>query len=162
MLIREYKTEDKLQCLELFKSNCPLFFDKSEYDLFENWLNHQTNDTIEYQSPTYSNSEKDAYYVLELPEIGIMGCGGFYILKDENEARMAWGMVHSKYHTKGYGKKLFNYRKAMISKDWPNYTITLGTSQHTFVFYEKMGMQVIETTKDGYGKGLDRYDMSIK
>lgn len=159
MTIREYKIEDKEKCLDIFKSNCPKFFDNEEFELFEKWLDHQTSDTSIYQSPTYTDSERDVYYVIEVSEFGIIGCGGFYILKDQKEARLAWGMIHSEFHRKGFGTALFNYRKDIIKRDWPNHALTLGTSQHTYSFYKKMGLAVDAITKAGYGQDLDKYDM---
>jgi ribosomal-protein-alanine N-acetyltransferase len=161
MTIREYKIEDKEKCLEVFRSNCPKFFDKSEFELFANWLDHQTNGLTNYQSPTYTNSEKDAYFVIEIPTVGVIACGGYYILKAENEARLAWGMIHSDFHKQGYGTQLYKHRKEIIKNNWPNHLITLGTSQHTFPFYEKMGMKVTASIKSGYGPQLDRYDMNL-
>lgn len=159
MTIRNYKPEDKERCLEIFNSNCPLYFDQSEYAMFENWLDHQTGNEVMYSSPTYSNSEYDAYDVIEIPESGIVGCGGFYIVKDLKEARLAWGMIHADFHKKGYGTALFNHRRELIQKNWPQHTITLGTSQHSYAFYKKMGMSVTQTIRAGYGPDLDRYDM---
>ena len=161
MTIRKYNIEDKEKCLAVFRSNCPKFFDLSEFELFLNWLDHQTNELTNYQSPTYTNSEKDAYFVIEIPTVGVIACGGYYILKAENEARLAWGMIHANFHKQGYGTLLYNHRKEIIKNNWPNHLITLGTSQHTFPFYEKMGMKVTATIKSGYGPQLDRYDMNL-
>lgn len=158
MTIRGYKTEDKEKCLEIFKSNCPKYFDVSEETLFGRWLDHQGGDAG-YQSPAYTNSEKDAYYVIEIPERGVIGCGGFYVLKDLKEARLAWGMVHASFHRKGFGSALYNFRRDVMKSGWPSYKITLGTSQHTYTFYRKMGMNVTAMMKAGYGADLDRYDM---
>ncbi|MCW3071250.1 MAG: family N-acetyltransferase [Bacteroidetes bacterium] len=160
MLLREYTSGDKDKCIEIFQSNYPQFFDKDELSLFINWLDHQSDNDVSYKSPTYSDSEKDAYFVIELPENRIIGCGGFYIVKDQHEARLAWGMIHADFHTQGYGTALYNYRKEAIKKEWPGYTIVLGTSQHTYPFYEKMGMRVTTMIKSGYGTDLDRYDMT--
>lgn len=159
MTIREYKLGDKEKCLEVFKSNCPKFFDKSELEMFDKWLDHQVSEHVIYQSPTYANSEKDAYYVVEVPEFGIIGCGGFYIVKGLNEARLAWGMIDAKFHRKGFGTALYHYRREIIKRDWPNHVLTLGTSQHTYSFYVKMGLTVTAILKSGYGEDLDRYDM---
>jgi len=159
MTIREYKSTDKEKCIEIFDSNCPKFFDVDEREPFIKWLDHQSDKNIIYQSPTYKNAEKDAYYVIDVPNIGIVGCGGFYILKDGKEARLAWGMIHSDFHKQGYGKALYNFRAEIIKKEWPDHVITLGTSQHTYSFYQKMGMNVTATIKSGYGIDLDRYDM---
>jgi ribosomal protein S18 acetylase RimI-like enzyme len=158
MLLRDYQSRDKEKCIEIFQSNYPKFFDEAELGLFIQWLDHQDGDAG-YKSPTYSNAEKDEYFVIEHPEKGVVGCGGFYIVKDVNEARLAWGMVHSDFHKQGYGTALYNYRKEIIQKEWPNHLIVLGTSQHTYAFYEKMGMRVTANIKAGYGPDLDRYDM---
>lgn len=159
MTIRDYKIEDKEKCLDIFKSNCPKFFDNEELELFKNWLDHQSNDTTIYKSSTYTDSERDAYYVIEVSEYGVIGCGGFYILKNKKEARLAWGMIHSEFHRKGFGTALFNYRNDIIKRNWPNHILTLGTSQHTYSFYEKMGLTVDTITTAGYGADLDKYDM---
>lgn len=159
MIIRKYKIEDKDSCIEIFRSNCPKFFDKSELDMFVKWLDHQVSENSIYKSPTYSNSEREAYYVIELPEFRIIGCGGFYIVKDQNEARLAWGMIHGKFHRQGFGTALYNYRSDIIKRGWPNHVLTLGTSQHTYSFYKKMGLTFTATVKSGYGEDLDRYDM---
>jgi len=162
MKIRPYQSDDKQACLEIFKSNSPKFFDEGELQMFENWLDHQGNADSQYQSPTYRNSEKDEYYVIETEEGNLVGSGGFYILKDTREARLAWGMIHNEHHRNGYGTALYQFRAEQIKQRWPNHILTLGTSQHTFSFYEKMGLSVVNTVKSGYGKDLDQYDMVVK
>jgi ribosomal-protein-alanine N-acetyltransferase len=161
MTIRNYICFDKEDCLEVFDSNCPKYFDKSERDMFIKWLDHQGDQEIQYKSPTYSNSEKDSYSVIENEKGKVVACGGFYVVKDLKEARLAWGMVHNDLHQKGFGKALYLHRKNQIEKEFPEHIMTLGTSQHTFPFYEKMGMKVIASFKNGYGEGLDRYDMEL-
>jgi len=74
---------------------------------------------------------------------------------------LSWGMIHRDFHRMGYGTILYDYRKEMIQKDWPDHILTLGTSQHTFSFYQKVGMKVVATGKSGYGDDLDRYDMVL-
>lgn len=159
MTVREYKHQDKERCVEIFQSNCPQFFDKDELPLFKNWLDRLASENNAYKSPTYTNNEKDVYYVVEASEAGIVACGGFYIIKDSNEGRLAWGMVHANFHRQGYGTTLYNYRKESINRNWPNHTLVLGTSQHTYSFYEKMGMTTTAILKSGYGPSLDKYDM---
>ena len=155
MLIREYQTQDKDECLAVFDSNYPRFFDKTERDPFVRWLDHRGA----YTSPAYKNAVHDAYYVVEEPGASIVGCGGFYITAGPREARLAWGMIHASYHRSGYGTALYRFRTEVIQRDWPDHAITLGTSQHTYPFYQKMGMHVLATIRAGYGPDLDRYDM---
>jgi hypothetical protein len=38
--------------------------------------------------------------------------------------------------------------------------MVLGTSQHSYSFYVKMGMTVTANIKAGYGPDLDKYDMT--
>jgi [ribosomal protein S18]-alanine N-acetyltransferase len=40
--------------------------------------------------------------------------------------------------------------------------IHLDTSQHTYRFFEKSGFSVKKISKNGYGEGLDKYDMILK
>jgi ribosomal protein S18 acetylase RimI-like enzyme len=68
-------------------------------------------------------------------------------------------MIDAKFHRKGFGTALYNYRNDIIKSDWPNHVLTLGTSQHTYSFYVKMGLTVTAILKSGYGEDLDRYDM---
>ncbi len=156
MPIRPYTPADKDACMAIFRSNCPHYFDPSEEAPFEQWLEHQAAKTR-----VFENSEEEHYYVLETPEHGIAACGGFYLVKGAKEARLAWGMVHSDHHRKGYGTELYEFRRNEILKNWPDHVITLGTSQHTWPFYEKMGMRVTDVKPAGYGPHLDRYDMEL-
>ena len=157
--IRNYQSTDKNQCLAVFQSNCPQYFDVAEYAMFEKWLDHQGNNDVEYSSPTYNDAKLDVYLVLCNNQNEILGCGGYYVLKDESEARLAWGMIHHDFHGEGHGRKLFDFREKDIVSRFPNIKITLGTSQYTFPFYEKMGMKVVEIIPQGYGPDLDQVNM---
>ncbi|WP_276134552.1 GNAT family N-acetyltransferase [Polluticoccus soli] len=153
-MIRSYIPTDRAACLDIFDSNCPKYFDPSERAFIEQWLNAQ-----DAGQPTYPNSSADHFYVLEKNN-KVIACGGFYLLNDEHAASIAWGMVHSDEHRQGYGKELFQFRVKELQKILPGAKITLDTSQQTFGFFEKMGLTVQAVTKDGYGAGLDRYDMA--
>ena len=150
--IREYTSADKSQCLEIFKSNCPLYFTPEEFEPFTKFLDNLG------MAPIYGNSEADYFYVIEDRD-RITGCGGFYKIKNENKARYAWGMIHNDCHKMKYGTILNDFRVGRIHELYPNALITLGTSQHTFGFFQKMGFKVTGITKDGYGEGMDDYEM---
>ena len=161
MKIRKYSSKDIESCMKIFESNCPKYFDKSEHSLFEKWLLHQDDTNSSYCSPTYQNTLQDNYWVI-INEVGsVVGCAGYYISNNPSEARLAWGMIHSEHQGKGYGKAIYQFRLEEIKANLPNFNITLGTSQHTFPFYAKMGMKVIQHIPQGYGSELDRFDMEL-
>lgn len=161
MKIRLFHHADHAACLKIFDSNFPRYFDVDERAPFEKWLSHQADAENPYSSPTYQNVDKEVYYVAEDLNGEIVGCGGFYVIKAQKEARLAWGMIHSGKHGTGIGTALFQHRANAIRKEWPGFQITLGTSQHTYPFYEKMGMKVVQMISKGYGPDLDRYDMVL-
>jgi ribosomal-protein-alanine N-acetyltransferase len=156
--IRPYTASDFDACMTIFDSNCPLYFDELERDLFAKWLQHQSA-SAGFESPTYADAAYDAYFVAENEHEQVLACAGFYIVKEQPEARLAWGMVHANCHKQGFGTALYQFRKNKIKQDWPLHQITLGTSQHTYLFYEKMGMSVQQIIPQGYGASLDRIDM---
>lgn len=162
MNVRPYHIEDKEACMKIFDSNCPKFFDFSERALFEKWLDHQGDNGIEYKSPAYKNTSYDAYSVAINDQGEILGCAGFYISAEMPEARMAWGMVHAAHHREGIGSLLLKYRINLVEQQWPQLDITLGTSQHTCPYYEKMGFHLLQVFENGYGQGLHQHEMSLK
>ena len=45
--------------------------------------------------------------------------------------------------------------------NYPEIEIHLDTSQHTHRFFEKFGFITEQITTNGYGEGLDKYDMTL-
>lgn len=82
MLIRQYTSADRLQCIAIFNSNCTAYLDSSEINGLENWLNGLDKGEI-----VYKNSVADFFYILENNNT-VVACGGFYIVKDKLEANM--------------------------------------------------------------------------
>jgi len=151
--IRTYIPADHTACIDMFKSNCPGYFDPSELQLLERWLGARDAGKILHPA-----SDGDFFYVLE-HESKLVGCGGFYVTKGEQKASMVWGMVHKNYHKQGFGKQLFLFRLNELERSFPSHSVVLDTSQHTFGFFEKLGFYVTSIKPNGYGPGLDRYDM---
>jgi len=131
----------------------PDFFDPSELPQFETWLDEEIKDE-HAQNLAF-------YYVLEISG-KIMACGGFYLNPEKKQAGMAWGMVSKTYHKNGFGKQLLEFRKKKIWSLSPQAQIMLDTSQYSYPFFEKMGFKLTAITKDFYGEGLDRYDMTCE
>ena len=59
------------------------------------------------------------------------------------------------------GSHSLKYRLNHIIRNYPEIEIHLDTSQHTYRFFEKFGFIVEQITKNGYGEGLDKYDMIL-
>ncbi|QHT67647.1 GNAT family N-acetyltransferase [Rhodocytophaga rosea] len=153
MLIREYQATDREGCIDIFKSNIPVFFTPQELAEFKSWLDEQLQ---EKSSPT----EINRYYVLE-EENNVIACGGFHINTLTSQATMTWGMVANRWHRKGFGKKLLEYRIYKIKALHPAAIILLDTTQHSYKFFETLGFAVTKITNDYYAQGLDRYDMLL-
>ncbi|MDQ3143241.1 MAG: GNAT family N-acetyltransferase [Bacteroidota bacterium] len=153
MIIRDYFPGDREECIEIFISNVPKFFAAEELEDFKGFLNGRDSAQL-----AYNNTESEYYFVVELDD-EVVGCGGFYIPRDDSNARFVWGMIKNSYHLKGIGKVFLEYRLNKIRLLKPNAAISLDTTQHTFKFFEKFGFTTTKVQKDFYAKGLDRYDM---
>jgi len=125
-----------------------------DMNMLDNWIAAQNKGI-----PAYPPSIADYFFVLETEKI--IGCAGFYVLENEKRAHLTWGMVDGQYHKKGFGKMLFEYRVNKVKELYPGFKITLGTSQYTFRFFEKYGMNVESITPNGFGNNYDKYFMSL-
>ena len=141
--IQKYCSDYFKNCVSIFKTNTPDFFDYSEQQLFKNYL-----------------LEKNIqYYVLFNDDNHIVASGGYGYNYKSNNVDLTWGMVDRNYHKNGFGRRLTEFRIQKITTIYPELDILLNTTQNTFKFYEKFGFKITKITKDYYGLGLDRYDM---
>jgi ribosomal protein S18 acetylase RimI-like enzyme len=138
---RPYEVHDKEACLDIFRSNSPKFFAEHEEKEFTEYL------------------EKPGHYFILEQNQRVFGCGGYVIV--DQEAYLAWGMVHRSQHGTGLGKRLLLERLSLITQRQDVKQIKLDTSQHTFGFFEKLGFITKKITDDGYASGLHRYDMVL-
>jgi len=143
MRIVPYKSLYFNRCLSILKSNTPEFIDKSEESLFINYL-----------------SRKGIIYFVLFESRKLIGCGGYGYDNKKNSVILSWGLIHNQFHKMGFGTHLLHYRIKQIVKKYPNLNIILDTSQKTYKFYERFSFSVDNITRNFYGKGLDRYDMS--
>ena len=143
--------EYKNALLAIFKSNMPLYFAEEELPLFIAFLN------------------KDVFvknYAVVFQENSIVGCGGIALNQpteytNEKHVIMTWGMVDRKNHKVGFGKKLLEFRIQQAKVLFPGIKIALGTTQHTYGFFEKYGFKTVYFKKDHWSKGLDLYQMEL-
>ncbi|RPE12955.1 GNAT family N-acetyltransferase [Chitinophaga lutea] len=153
MIIRPYTPADKPGCISAFESNMPRFFAPAELEDYSRWLDGLAiRDEPEAGIDNYFVAENDGR---------VIGCGGFYLDREKQEATMAWGLISNEHHKKGWGKELFMYRLNVIRSLCARCRVILDTTQHSFPFFEKIGFNVVKITKDFYGEGLDRYDMEL-
>lgn len=144
-MIRAYKIEDKEQLIRLLQKNIPNYFHPSEELEYTNYLEKEIED----------------YFVFEEDGVPI-GAGGINYQLEINTAYISWDLIDPKYHGKGLGKQLVQYRINHIKRNPSIATITVRTSQLTYLFYEKMGFQLKVTKKDFWAKGFDLYHMEIQ
>ncbi len=111
MEVRKYQPGDRTQCIDIFKSNAPLFFDPTELADFEFWLNGQDENRL-----AYKQTKAEYYYVVEQDNT-VVACGGFYIPREEERGNMVWGMVSNSLHRQGIGRKLFQFRMDQILRN---------------------------------------------
>jgi GNAT superfamily N-acetyltransferase len=145
MKITEYKDSYKDRCIEIFESNLPGFFADDEKRLFIDYLD-------KFGSENYYVVKKDS---------NIVACGGIYFDEKTNTAGLAWGMVHADFQSRGIGKEFTTYRIDLLKATFPGSKYEIETSQHTAAFYRKLGFVTDEVIIDGFGKGFDKYNMSM-
>lgn len=142
--IRLYNSSDSEECLRLFDSNTPRFFDVSERTAFYDFLRISTQ----------------PFYVIERAE-KIVACGGHALGPDDGVARLCWGMVDQELHGQGLGQALTEARLLAINAMPQIKTVHMNTSQHTQLFYARFGFVPVKVTPDGHGLGIDRWDMVL-
>ncbi|MDV3468426.1 GNAT family N-acetyltransferase [Stenotrophomonas sp. C3(2023)] len=146
-VVRPYRPEDSDACLAVFDRNVPTFFGASERPDFVRFLLH--------------HAAQWHYCVVE--RCGeVVGCAGHSISLDGRTASLGWGMVDPALHGQGLGTKLLLARLDAVRLTPGVERIVLDTSQHTQGFYARFGFVATAVTPDGYGAGLDRWDMALE
>jgi N-acetylglutamate synthase-like GNAT family acetyltransferase len=145
---RPYKTGDFSACMVIFDSNVPKFFAPEEREEFRQFLG-----TV---------NTKDKPYVVLVDNGHVIACGGITTEIETRKASLTWGMVDEALHGKGLGTSLTQARLALAHANPDIDELTLATSQHTRGFYERFGFTVSNITVNGFGPGLDRWDMTLK
>ena len=143
-MIREYSNKDKPKVIELLRKNTPEYFDISEENDFENYLENEIED----------------YYVFE-ENSKIIGAGGINYFTEQKVARISWDMIDPKYQGNGIGKKLTKYRINHLNSNSKIESIIVRTTQLVFKFYEKLGFELEKVEKDFWAKDFDLYQMKM-
>lgn len=143
---RPYAPRDRAACLALFDGNVPRFFTEAERVDFADLLDSRSGDW--------------AYKVVERDSV-VVACGGVALGVDGRTAGLCWGMVARDRHRAGLGRALTEARLA-VARALGATQVRLDTSQHAQGFYTRQGFVVERVTADGYGPGLDRWDMILR
>ena len=144
--IRTYRPDDFSACLALFNDNVPTFFSAGERADFVRFLTH--------------HAAVWHYQVIERAG-QVVACAGYSISTDGTTASLGWGMVHPRLHRQGLGTMLLLARLDALRLRQEIERVVLDTSQHTQAFYARFGFVVKQIEQDGYGAGLDRWDMAL-
>ena len=144
MRIESYKDKYFDNCIEIIQSNIPKYIFPDEHLDYENYL-----------------LRKDKTYFVLFNDFNLVACGGYGLNKSKTKAGLSWGLVHRVHHNLGYGSFLLKYRLNHIKNNYPATEISLDTSQRTYKFFERFGFSAKKILKNGYGEGLDRYDMIL-
>ena len=147
--IKKYSTSDFDQCVYIFKSNVPEYFAKDELSDFQKYLKNISK---------IKDGWNDSFFILNRDK-KIVGCAGLGINKSKKIATLSWGMVARNYHGKGIGSQLTKYRLNLLQSYKLDLKISLDTSQHSYLFYEKFGFKMVDIEHDGYEKGMHKYNM---
>ncbi|MBP2299879.1 GNAT family N-acetyltransferase [Azospirillum picis] len=144
--VRPYAEPDRNGCLAVFDGNMPRFFSAAERPDFARFLARHALDW--------------SYLVLERGG-RIAACGGIVLENDGTTAGLCWGMVDRALHGTGLGTTLTEARLRSAAAIPGVTRVKLDTSQHTHGFYRRFGFRTVAVAEDGYGPGLDRYDMLL-
>lgn len=141
-IIEKYSEKYKDSCLAVFDQNSPDFFAPNERIDFLSFLNENPSD----------------YYLLFKDDVLIAGYGLRII--DKCNVRIHWIMVNPLYRGEGLGNSMMQTVIQKI-KGSSVIRILIAASQKSAPFFAKYGAKVISTTKNGWGKGMDKVDMEI-
>jgi ribosomal-protein-alanine N-acetyltransferase len=144
MYLRPYTAADKEACLSLLDGNTPMFFAPHERDEFD----------------TFLNDPGDRYWVAECEPGVVVGCSGYWIIRDAPVAVITWTMTARSRHGRGVGRRLLLTCLHHLCHIPAIQAVRLETSQHVMGFYEKVGgFQVQENIENGYAPGLHKIKM---
>ncbi len=142
-MVRVYNHTDLSAVLELFEKNCPEYFDISEMEELQKYL----------------EAHEKTYYLFE-ENNKILGACGYYF-EANHRGRISWIFTDPENQKKGMGRQLvLHCIKEMEAKQIKN--ISVWTSDRAYLFFEKLGFTV-ERIEPGYWAGrFDLYLMALR
>ena len=132
LIFRKYEPSDLEPLRNVFFSNIPPYFEKAEWDDFEDFLK---NDIV-----------GDCYYDVAVLDGQVVGAGGI-ALNEDGTVSLCWGMIDKTQHKKGFGIQLLEHRLRWAESTFPGHPVTLSTSQHTDGFLKNTGLSLQRWSK---------------
>lgn len=142
---KPYSVKYRGECIDLFKSNVPKFFNALEVDEYSNYLDAYVSDN----------------YWCGFDRNELICAGGIYV-REGGIGRLVWGIVKQEHQKKGYGKQLlvFRLKKLVLTSDVS--VIQLETSQLNPGFFSRFGFFETAVKENFYGPGLHSHEMELK
>jgi N-acetylglutamate synthase-like GNAT family acetyltransferase len=141
VVFREYVPTDLEACLAIFDSNTPKYFAPAERTDF---ISHF--------------AEEQIYFVLEQQGY-VVACGGLEEVRSGVWV-LTYGMVRQDLHGQGLGTRLLEERLDWLRGRGAE-ELHLDTTQHSRGFFARFGFVERGFVANGYGQGLDRFDMVL-
>lgn len=145
MEYKSYSREYKFKVIEIFKSNCPKYFDPNDEKELIEFLEQFT----------------DENYLVVFDKKKIIGCGGHFT-KDKKHG-IAWTMFErNSIGQKGLLKvadSFFSEIETRINNENKGYDVYVDTTQLLENFFNRYGFKTYQIIQNGFGKGLDEYKM---
>ena len=145
MKYRSYHERDKDRIIEIFKSNCPKYFDMRD-----------ERDLIAFLDK-YANED----YLVAILEDTIIGCGGHYTKEDMHG--IAWTMFEQAaighHRLLNIADDFYSKIEGRILAEKKYHPIYINTTQFMERLFSRYGFNTYQVKKDGFGPGLDEYKM---
>ncbi|GCD76951.1 hypothetical protein JCM31826_04330 [Thermaurantimonas aggregans] len=145
-----YNIEHKNYIVEIFKSNCPKYFDINDLDDLLDFLDKYA----------------DENFKVLIIDNEIIGCGGHYVNENEKIFGIAWVMF--KRNSLGLRKFLtvsnifFEHLMENIRNENKPFDILINTTQLLEKTFNNFGFYTEKIIKNGFGDNLDHYVMRKK
>lgn len=144
-LFRDYRPDDRDQCVALLTANTPEFFAPEEKADYEEFL----------------DSFSGPYFVIE-DQGRVIGAGGYLIEEESRIAGIRWGMLDPQEKSRGLGRFLLEQRIKRIRESGQADRICVQTSQMTAPFFHHLGFIETKREADKIAKGIDEVELWLE
>ncbi len=140
--LEPYRPIDKNELIRVFKSLTPIYFGIHE--------------EVDYSE--YLDKFGHEYFTLRVDD-QMAGGVGYSIRSETNSLHIAWILLHPQYFRLGLGRRLVEHCHQAVHDHEMITHFVARTSQHGFHFFNNMGYQLKEVTKNYWCEGIDLYYM---